>query len=506
MTIESGVTSEARPQSLKQKPQGKLRKRVAGVVRVVGALGIAASTGIGDIQPPDKGVGPLEEDKPKATLTLETIPNPFKDKIRIAPRFSHPPATEQAQSHVEAQEVLNPAEVTVFIDVDPSMDNQEIIRRTLGNLLSDPADLGSNPLELLQNGSDRVIATLATQEMLNQLGNHGEQMLKAYRIALDELDYDSQAPKLLPLQEMFSNPSVSRDELGNPTLSIEVDEQKIGDALEEFFERNPEVKVSNLSFQIGRFEVRLILREVADLPKTLIYYDELTGQDMICIQQFEGSVKYVVQEGKVVPHGEIDGEVKPLELLTREEYESVNEENKRATILEYQETGHSESVQNLEWMRYKVVEAYNEQFAEENLRRLIDLCNRFPDKLFSTSGGNENSNFTEVRKKLEDEGIWPQNLIISAEKRERVDAEGVDFYLMAPHSSRGYLLGSSETAVRVSVLASIIASENPDLTPAQIREQIFSYCNPTTYISEDGTEKQGYLLHPDLYKPELSAR
>jgi hypothetical protein len=98
-------------------------------------------------------------------------------------------------------------------------------------------------------------------------------------------------------------------------------------------------------------------------------------------------------------------ELKRTEGLTKDELEERKKNNHEVKPVDQEQT--------------LVFEPFHPLLAEANLRELFKICSAFdgkagrPYKLLFVPGGTFGSNMAEARKKLEDEGIWPDNLIIT---------------------------------------------------------------------------------------------
>jgi len=118
------------------------------------------------------------------------------------------------------------------------------MQNLFGDLYAEDLDLESidtrsNISSLIAGGDDRVVATLLANEVLKSRAGHGEAMAGKYAETISDLGFDVETPTILPLQEAFGRMEFHRDELSNPSIIMETDEQKIGDMLEQYFRGLP---------------------------------------------------------------------------------------------------------------------------------------------------------------------------------------------------------------------------------------------------------------------------
>lgn len=405
------------------------------------------------------------------------------------------------ETRTEIGEVLKPSDRAVFVDMSPNFDNQSMLQDLLGDLYVPPEKIDTNKDILVASDDDRIVATLLASEVLKSREEHGEIMGDKYAETISELGHDVEVPTILPLQEAFSNMEFHRDELGNPSIIMEIDEQHIGDSLEQHFRENPNIQCVNLSLQIGRTRTKQILKMVIPIQKTneVVIYDEATDTEFITIATDIDT--WVFVDGRYLPHRMVKDVLTPLrddEILTLEQYEQLNHEHEQKVIADYQAGKSTNQIE--ETYKNETIEMYNPEFARENLARLVALCRRFPDKSFNVSGGNENSFFYEIRQEMEVSGEWVDNLTILAGEPNKSD--GSDIYLEEYRFNRIYPISSSESAAKVTALDSLLANQGIPLSERQ--QKIRKYCQSFEFQTNAGNPRKALSLDPHLYTKGLS--
>lgn len=379
----------------------------------------------------------------------------------------------------EVGEVLTPADNSVFVDIKPDYNNQEAISRTIERLSTNH----------VQNPED--IKWFA-DEISNRYTGHGDFVAGKFTEELSSLGYSTEMPSMLPLQEALKVTEFSRDELGNPSLVFEVDEQVIGDQLEQHFSQHPNTKTVNLSLEIGNARLTHTTRQIRPIPITNeIGSGNVTDYVTVAtdIAGFEGTA-----DGRTVPFRLVNDQrqlLNPSELLSLEQYAQLNEQHRADVIADYQAGRQTDQIETIN--RKQLTEMYNPEFARANLTRLAALCRRFPDKSFNVAGGNENSWFYSVRQEMETSGQWPDNLTIWAGNERRSD--GADIY------NKSTLMSSSEATARGSALDSILATKNVDLQAR--KATIRGYCTEFNFLTDGGRgpERNALALEPSHNLP-----
>lgn len=416
---------------------------------------------------------------------------------------------------------------SVAIDIVPQ-ERHEALQHILGNgdrslelgVLDD--DYESRKPGLFVNGDSETRKTIMVNEMIKDREDHGGLMQDVYGESMRQLGepIDPTVDELLPLQEVLIFQEVMdsvENPLRNPMVDLVVDPKMLGDMLEEFFQENPHVVVVAMSFQVGRQRLEYRMRELNNLPK--IPYEDPNDLDaeLFLTQDNNGAVANFTRAeleslGYPIASAGVDnfilpcvvdeeGNSIPLKILTEAEYDSANVEYRRQSAQEYWQSGQSEGVREILDGQgnpsYKVIqtEAYNEKWAYGHLGQLAELARRFPGKRFVAAGGNNENYFFDARRKLEQEGLWADNIdLVGAINLSRnpnnVEADGCDIYLDA--TGHPQTLSSSAATQRVRALGEIINNNLPTEIVGIERRQLIGqmlrsqdYVNDGQYIGVD---------------------
>ncbi len=415
----------------------------------------------------------------------------------------------------ETESIRKPLAVFVdFANTDPA----PLLERVLGSsevltqLQPDSDFYKRNWSETYLRSSDpEIVRAVMLIELFKEKKGHADMVSGAYEDFVRSQGGSVDNPMILPIIDAIDIDfitNVEQNPLNNPMADLIINERKVGDILDSFFQEHPEQKIVNFSAQIGKMERMYGLRSLKDL----YIATDLEDTNLLALDPTEtwngGMTNH---EGKVWPYIlDADDNKVFLELVTEDEYDARNADYHQTSISEFRSSGHSDGAIENTTYDETTIEAYNAVFARENLIRLSELCNRFPDKLFITAGGNENDRFFEIRERLEHEGVWPKNLIIVGAQNPVVgiQADGCDIYIKATDykTDRSLLSASESTAMISGAVDDFLQSDlnNPRLSPEQIRQTFFEQYtltdeyhgkNPTTNLSVNRTGR--FLLPPD---------
>lgn len=388
-----------------------------------------------------------------------------------------------------------------FIDLG-NLDRQAIMAAVLGDgdrsqdLHLESREYTEMWSNYLRSPDPTVVRTVMLDRILKEKEGHGEAVVDAYNktLSVNDIFYEGEHA-VLPLEKAISVVFVDGEEnpLNNPVARVHVSGRVVGDMLEEQFRKNPEQRIVNMSFQVGVQEERYVLRQ----PKEMPTFEILEGEDGEIYYSLEPAEGYANFGGKLLPFKMVGGIQTPLGLVSEHDYQQLNERYKERSIDEFTRNGYSDGIEDLETPMRHTTEAYNERFAEQNLRELAELCDRFPDKLFFGAGGNINSNFREIRQRMEENGEWPDNLILSAgvlnsSQGGTTQSNGSDIYINS--LDFGGVVYSSISSPTSAGVADTILESSGDLTPEQIRDLMLRSASPYT--------TDGYYY----YRPQGSPR
>lgn len=230
--------------------------------------------------------------------------------------------------------------------------------------------------------------------------NHGEEVVRVIQETAKYLDPDRHQiqPNTSSITSAFKLENLTVDELGNPSMHISLSQNAITAAV--FMGLSD---MHNLSFELGSFSFTYNLY---GLRKK---YPEMARM-LPSTTTINGNTTYKDYQGNQI-----------TEIEYEQQMSKANETVK--VTLEPQDRSVS------------FVDGYANEDTSNNLFELVKLANRFPNKIFVATGGNPSKirgktvfpNIIDARKKLTENGLWPNNLII-------VGFEGVDSGFKAPAS------------------------------------------------------------------------
>jgi hypothetical protein len=276
--------------------------------------------------------------------------------------------------------------------------------------------------------------------------------------------------------------------LGNQVIAINFAPQTLIGLLKDY--RN---RVINCSFQVG--EIKLINEKLCvELPTVIqpffVYETNEQGEpvntEFVYINERPDHMVITSDNGQpIYDSGE------PLRRLTKEQYnniitENIREAENQAKIVE----GHS----------IKVIGAYDRSLAEQNLPKLFEVCQSYPDKLFVVAAGNEEEDLGEALERLA--GQRPDNLLIVGQWTEGLfyrggaptyHVQGADIYVN--NSSLGAPDGSSFSTPVISAWAEMLMRKGLAMedTVAKIRQS----CTNSKYTVSGIIDENEALVFDD---------
>lgn len=326
--------------------------------------------------------------------------------------------------------------------------------------------------------------------------NHGENVAAVVEDTLKRSGFQSTGIEILPLQKIFDKDSIKfiKDSSGNPGVSLNFDPKRIIKLLED----DPS-RVINGSFQVGNVELFQVTKRYTDvIPK----YDRNDPRFT--------DAGYYLDDGKIIYQGAVglrvekdgrrvyyDSEGKEIKPISLEELEKRRLEN--SEIKEHKSTSLS------------IVGAYTKEKAMENLPKLFEVCNTYPDKFFVFAGGNTGEDFREAMEKLKAQ--VPRNLLITAEWIKYDYGAGIyegpameygkygpvygpDIYVYNKGSKHPH--GSSFSVPELS--AEIDMLLNKGFSFEQVKEKILASSDTHPEALADGTEVTLRVFNPQFLK------
>lgn len=226
--------------------------------------------------------------------------------------------------------------------------------------------------------------------------------------------------------------------------------------------------VINMSFELGR------------IPTTFqIYRLETKEKDGPTLKNT--SVRYIRNGVEVVDTSYFADEKK----ITAEAYQELDAKSKKETIRRISPEERS----------FTFTDGYatDEKTTEANLKMLVDVALKHPEKLLVAAGGNptkSNEKIPDIRKaraNLEKQGLWPKNLIIVGVEG-RVGEEGTLSYFNGPFAEGADIyvpwqffkkLDCDQASSFATPVVSEIARQlrrDKNLTPGEIKKSLTEMC------------------------------
>ncbi|MDA1079941.1 MAG: hypothetical protein O2840_04625 [bacterium] len=417
---------------------------------------------------------------------------------------------------------------------DGSVSDKQLLHRLIGrdvpNVLS--------KIKMLFASKSSEIAVL---EHINELENPRPELLwillqrfKSHALdvtnthaAILKRDNIAAPARLIPIQpafEMSSSPT-QLDELGNPTIKLEISAQPLIDQLQKF----PELKIVNLSFQLGTLTCKLEQRKMGmkNEAEFQARRKELAEIDYPGVYErgsnfFGGKPLFRVKRED--PNANLSINISNPENVTAEwTTDNWNDQNRQRwpaiTIsdedwreIQLSELGplipNAPELVELPTPNIAIEGAYSKKNAVENLRELFLLVDAFPDKLFVVALGNYGDDVREARKVLADE--WPENILFVGEWNHWTDrpyangqyTHGADIFV-DNESLEITGIGSSTSTAIISARAAALRNSG-HTSPQEIKAALIAQAQPTSYSAPAETLIEAWSKETVLGVTQLS--
>ena len=337
--------------------------------------------------------------------------------------------------------------------------------------VDDPKTLDGLQKAEPQNEKDSILILLnALQQRYENHGREVSEVIRKLPGLLNELYI--QNPEKLPNNPLINKANIVEsididgldyDDEGNPTLWISVDRKRI----EEMIAQTEDL-VINMSFELGR------------IPTTYQMYRSENSNEQVALS--ERSVSSTINGTRTTTTRYFsDGRE-----VTDKEYERLSVRNSEKTI----------KLIPPEKRSFAFIDGYaaNESTTEKNLEMLVDIARKYPKKFFAAAGGNSvylNGRHTpdirQARKKLEEQGVWPENLVIvgvdvavgeegSLSSYRGPGTEGSDIYVNWRDLNK---LGFGQAASFATPVVSELARQlrrDKKLTPSDVKKSLLEMC------------------------------
>jgi len=394
---------------------------------------------------------------------------------------------EALATQQEAKEKEQSPSITI-IDAAPNYSNDEMVRRMLGEKYISKEQLmqefGQDFEEKWADIQEKYPQALV-HKVIDRYFTHGQRVKEVMEKTWESHGIQGDV-QIKPLQEAFGPGSVrliSGSE-GSFGVGLHFDPKRIIELL-----KSDTNNVVNMSFQVGNVEMYNRIKVVQDYTSDTssagpLGTEDEEGNNIL----FVGAVMLSSKDGKVVG---IDAQGKQVAGIKEEEYKKMQEEEK---------TKNGELVTR-KITEESIVGAYSKEKAEENLTKLFEVCNAYPDKVFVAAAGNSGEDVREALQKLEENR--PKNLILVAESTEEeyngqswmratYNVFGADIYV--DNSKLGIPSGSSFSTPAIAAHASDLLGER-GITAANVREQLIARLTQSeTLASRESSPILGNIL------------
>lgn len=273
---------------------------------------------------------------------------------------------------------------------------------------------------------------------------------------------------------------IAKNELGNPVLTCGID----GETLSGFALSFP--SVINLSAEVGQLQVTL------GLYKEKQKYPEMGRR---------APSKSTI--GMVTTYRDFQGN-----LISEKEYDFLlaKMDEKELVLLAPEERG------------VTFTDGYYGEETENNVLELVKVANNHPEKMFVVAGGNpfyfngtKFPDIREARRKLTEEKLWPDNLIVVGFKgkesgQEGLGSFGADVYVSWEDLKKlGFSQASSYATPVVSEIVSLLIARGYN-THQKVREALISLteAESTVDITDSSKNVDYKLLNLALVKEKLN--
>ena len=288
---------------------------------------------------------------------------------------------------------------------------------------------------------------------------HGAKVVDVLLDVWSDWGFYTAGVKLIPLQTVFDKEDLkfTQDNLKNPGISLNFNPIRIITLL-----GGDTNKVINMSFQVGDVAIFLEkFKEIPDVEMPEVYYEldkngNPVNTERLYLAPFKGApVGYYLGEISI-PMIRVNGEDQLLVPITEEEYQALKAKKEAEQSTQTVESDNPS---------IKIVGSYTKEKAAQNLAKLFEICQAYPDKLFIVAAGNEQEDLREALEQLQYEK--PINLLIVAEWETDFISEpknkvyGADIYV--DNTSIGLPPGSSFSTPVISARASVLFAQERSL-------------------------------------------
>lgn len=462
---------------------------------------------------------------PSPTPTLEPIPTntPFPTEAltptmppistqEVNPIPSQPPQQEKA----ERKELIPYSPSITIVDAAPSVPtngliqkelaptNEEMIKSMLGKNYISKEQIEQEFGPDYENKWDEIVnkyPQALTHRLVNLYFGHGEKVARTMENTLERSGLQSTGINILPLQETFDSNSIAffKDASGNPGVFLNFDPKPIIELL-----KNDSSRVKSGSFQVGKVELFQKTKiDTEIIPK----YDENDPQFSTTGMQD--------QYGMFYP-GAVTGKVKEDGKIVWVDTEGKEVKSSSMSMDDYVEEVKKRRLENSESIAHRSTEliiegAYTKAKAMENLPKMFEICNAYPNKFFVFALGNNGEDIREAMSVLKDK--VPNNLLIvgqwikydygfgvyegpSMEYGKYGQTLGADIYVYNQGSGNPY--GSSFSAPEIAIEIELLLKKGLSFDQAKAKILASSDSHPKTLA--DGTEVVLKVFNPQLLK------
>lgn len=317
--------------------------------------------------------------------------------------------------------------------------------------------------------------------------DHGRNVVEVIKSTANFLNPSEIAPS--PAQASIASAvefgKLEFDEIGNPAMHLAISPEVVEGLVAQSSE-----SVINMSFQLG------------DISLTYSLYDRRLKHPEMANQ---GPGKRTVGETTTY-HDYQENEI------TKDEYDAIREKRKETEVVLLEPNERD----------IDFVDGYAGDQTFDNLQKLAELAKKHPEKTFVVAGGNPTNlnglripDIGESRLKLEQLGLWPDNLIIVgftaypgvgvgfAVDKEVVASYGADVYVSSEDQDNLGFQGASSYATPVITEVVRQLMSNGLNTYKKAKEGLMKITEAREYWRE--TEKTEYrLLNLDKAKDYLA--
>lgn len=405
----------------------------------------------------------------------------FSSNVEAPPPISiTPPPISQEQGQLEIEKNSFRPRVTI-IDAGPTeptagiiqkefpSSNDDLVKKLLGDTYISRQQLTEEFGGDFENKMGEVTnkyPQALLYKFFDTYFSHGQEVAQTMERTFGKLGLKSTGIDLVPLQNVFAKEDIKfvTDSLGNLGVSINFDPQKIIELL-----RNDQNRIVNMSFQVG--DVNIFLeKKYRSVPQPENIYSGNSVQSDDKGNIYIGAVGYAVNKDGITINVDVQGkEVGPTtpdeQKILRQQ--KLEEANQKAIIKETKSP------------LTKIVGAYDQDKARENLPKLFAVANAYPDKLFFAASGNEGEDFEEILRELK--GQKPKNLLIIGQWTGNYGPThkvvGADIYVNNEELGLGY--GSSLSTAALSAYAETLLRQG--LSQEEVLERIKTNSHQENY-------------------------